>query len=128
MNKGGKATQTLTVDQIPAHQHSKGTLNTASAGIHSHAISDRGHNHGGQIDERRGGAGGWNLKGNGAGPFDDWAVHTYTIPMGTTEIWLSADGSHSHLIDDSISSTGTGEPLSIIPPYQSIHYIIFTGD
>lgn len=125
--KGGSTSQRLTVDHIPAHQHGQGTLYTVSAGTHSHYVNDPGHNHGGQTDPRPGGSGPWNLKSNGAGPFDDSARHTHTISTGKTGISLSTDGAHSHTIGGSTSSTGGGQSFNILPPYQPIHYIMFTG-
>ncbi|CAF1651062.1 unnamed protein product, partial [Didymodactylos carnosus] len=59
LNNGGSTKQTLTIAQMPVHQHSKGTLFTADAGSHRHAINDLGHNHGGSTDIRPGGAGGY---------------------------------------------------------------------
>ncbi|CAF2895915.1 unnamed protein product [Rotaria sp. Silwood2] len=128
INRGGSATQILTTNQMPTHLHNEGTLYTVNAGSHGHTVNDPGHNHGGKTDTRRGGAGGWNLKANGNGQFDDWATHEHVIPVGTTGIWLSNNGNHSHLIRGSTASTGGGQPFSIMPPYESIDYIIFTGD
>ncbi|CAF5036665.1 unnamed protein product, partial [Rotaria magnacalcarata] len=45
--KGGNKEQTLTIDQIPTHQHSVGTLVTTNAGTHTHSVYGPGHNHGG---------------------------------------------------------------------------------
>ncbi|CAF5163678.1 unnamed protein product, partial [Rotaria magnacalcarata] len=108
---------------MPPHEHTGGTLHAVSAGAHSHGINDPGHNHGGQTDTRNGGAGTYNLKANGRGPFGDWAMHSHTIPVGRTGIWLSPDGTHSHSIQGSTASTGSRQPFSLMPPYQTIDYI-----
>lgn len=127
-NIGGSSTQTLTVDQMPAHQHDQGTLATASAGDHVHSVNDPGHNHGGSTDKRQGGAGPWNLKQNGHGGFEDQTSHAHTIPIGKTDISILNDGTHSHSICGITGSAGNGQSFSIMPPYQTVDFIIYTGN
>jgi microcystin-dependent protein len=127
-NTGGSSTQTLTVDQMPAHKHDQGTLVTASAGDHVHSVNDPGHNHGGSTDSRPGGAGGWNLKNNGGGRFEDQTSHAHTIPIGRAGISILNGGTHSHSISGLTGSAGNGKSFSIMPPYQTVDFIIYTGD
>lgn len=105
-------------------------MNTLTTGSHRHPISDPRHTHGGRTDSQRGGAGGYNLKSNGGGPFDDWATHVHNVDIdrNTTGIQLLDNGAHSHSITGSTGSTGKGKSFSFMPPYQTIDYIIFTGD
>ncbi|CAF3620074.1 unnamed protein product [Rotaria socialis] len=124
----GSSTQTLTVAQIPTHQHNKGTLSADSSGSHVHSINDAGHNHGGSTDTRPGGGGRFNLKSNGGGHFDDGNVHSHTIPTGHTGISILAGGLHGHSISGSTDYAGYGQSFSIMPPYQTVDFIIYTGD
>ena len=127
LRKGGSQTHTLSIAQMPVHSHDRGTLGTSNAGSHGHHVNDPGHNHGGWTSSQPGGGGGYNPKSNGGGHFDDRHSHAHTIPTGWTGIWLSQDGAHSHPVVGSTAQTGSGQSFSIMPPYQTISYIIFTG-
>ncbi|CAF1497380.1 unnamed protein product [Adineta steineri] len=128
VNKGGSSTQILTVDQIPVHRHNSGTLVTTNAGAHTHSVNDPGHNHGGATDARPGGSGGFNLKANGGGHFDDRGSHVHGIPTGLTGISILSGGIHNHTISGLTDNAGQGKSFSIMPPYQTIDFIIYTGD
>jgi microcystin-dependent protein len=51
LNHGGSAQNSLTVNELPAHQHDKRTLQILASGTHTHTYIDPGHNHGGQTGE-----------------------------------------------------------------------------
>ncbi|CAM4835168.1 unnamed protein product [Rotaria magnacalcarata] len=130
--KGGNKEQTLTIDQIPTHQHSVGTLVTTNAGTHTHSVYGPGHNHGGSTEQTSfiitGGRYGYNHSA-GRGNVGTWhKYHQHVIPMGQTGITLGYDGTHSHSINGLTDSVGGGKSFSIMPPYQTIAYIIFTGE
>jgi hypothetical protein len=98
-----------------------------TAGAHTHNYDDPGHNHGGHTGEGYFGYGGsYGLK-NG-GHFLDWNKHSHTIQTDRTHISIQSAGAHHHSIDGITGSQGSGNPFSIMPPYQAIDYIIFTGD
>lgn len=129
-NTGGQEQVTLSVTQLPSHAHGAGTLGANSAGAHTHAITDPGHDHGGET-------------GNGpndAGPYipgmcsgntnnDGLAVgtHNHTIPSGTTGITINSDGAHTHTVSGTTDTTGDGQPVNTLPPYQNINFIIYAG-
>lgn len=58
---------------------------------------------------------------------DQIPVHHHLISIGHTGINLHNDGAHSRSIGGSTSSVGGGNSFSIMPPYQTIAYITFTG-
>lgn len=109
---GGNNTITLSVGQLPAHNH---TMNTA--GWHGHGVSDPGHSHtfgdeyalhgGNRIDS------GSNLT---SANVDD------RTSTNTTGITINGDGNHTHSIND----TGSGHGIDIRPLYYALCYIMKT--
>jgi microcystin-dependent protein len=121
---GGKTTYQLTPSQIPAHNHSQGSLYVTTNGAHSHSISDPGHNHGGQTGSSGPmGGGRWGMPPSGYG--SDQSSHTHTISRDFTGIIIQSAGSHSHTVLGETGSFGNAEPFTVMPPYQTINYIIY---
>ncbi|CAF0980813.1 unnamed protein product [Didymodactylos carnosus] len=130
--KGNKE-HTLTINEMPTHRHSAGTLDTAYAGTHKHTVNYPGHNHGGFTANSnndimdRGNDGPQTVGRGGGGLYSFWRHH-HGIPGGQTGITIGNDGTHSHSIEGSTAYEGGGKSFSIMPPYQTIAYIIFTGE
>lgn len=93
---GGSKTHTMTVAQMPPHNH---TMN--SAGNHSHNISNR--------YIRDVGSGG-NIAGNGGG----------SVWRNLSSVPMSSSGSHTH----SINSRGGGNAMPILDPYITMPFIM----
>ncbi|CAF4530871.1 unnamed protein product [Rotaria sp. Silwood2] len=121
---GGAAVHTLTVAQLPTHQHTHGSLAIGTAGSHTHSITDPGHNHGGSTSSERMGAGGWGMR-TGGGHGSDQVSHAHTIYTGRTYISIDAVGNHDHSVSGSTGSVGGGSGFSLLQPYQSVNYIIY---
>ncbi|CAF2021266.1 unnamed protein product, partial [Rotaria magnacalcarata] len=122
---GGAAIHNLTVAQLPVHHHTQGSLNIGTAGSHAHSIYDPGHNHGGSTGPQKMGAGSWGMKTNG-GQGSDQVNHAHTIYTGTTSIRINVAGDHSHSVSGSTGSVGGGNSFSLLQPYQSVNYIIYS--
>lgn len=124
-SSGGSENHTLAVNQLPSHSHGVGTISTSMSGRHYHPITDPGHNHGGST-----GQGGF-LNGNGkwhAGK-DGWKIaegpHSHSIPMGRTGISIDYAGDHTHTLTGQTGFVGLGNSFSLMPPYQTVNYIIY---
>lgn len=101
-NTGGSKDVTLTVEQMPSHEHGS-DLYTSSAGSHSHSVRN------------------YNVGGNGK-YIDSFIV---TENDGSfTEIATNSAGSHSHSINGSLSPAGGSQPHENRPPYYALCYII----
>ncbi len=120
---GGASTHTIATAELPAHTHDQGTLATASNGAHIHAITDPGHNHGGSTGTAAFGSGSLTMTITG-GTGSDTGTHSHTINYGTTGISIQSDGNHTHMINGSTGAQGSNQAFSMMPPYQTVHYII----
>ena len=123
---GGKASHNLTVDQLPSHTHGHSSLHIQPSGSHTHSVYDPGHDHGGQTDSADWGSGTMNYRGTpGAGRSVETS-HRHTMPRGTTSIAINAVGDHTHQLLGQISATGSEQKSSLLPPYQTVNYIIYS--
>lgn len=89
----GSATQTITVEQLPSHNHSNGTLTAASAGAHSHPISESNGN-----------------------PGSTWRLSTFQSSGTNNTMSTNSAGAHTHNVTGATSNTGSGAALSIVQP------------
>ncbi len=108
-NVGGVNTVTLTASQIPAHNHSSGTLSTSFTGAHTHTVTGQ---LGGDNNDHN------NTTTVGAG--DKGSTETGFNFLHTS----SSSGAHSHTISGSTGSTGSGGSHENRPPYYALAYIM----
>jgi hypothetical protein len=91
--------------------------------VYTHAYIDPGHNHGGSTGSGPFSSGPSPILSSG-GAANDQGHHTHTIPYGTNGITIQSDGSHAHTVQGLTDSQGASQPIDMMPPYQTIHYII----
>lgn len=125
LTTGGASSHTLTVAEIPTHSHGSGTLQTLTAGAHSHGYSDPGHNHGGSTGSSAYSSGTFAMMASG-GAGNDNGAHSHSISTDYTYISILSAGDHTHTVQGSTGAAGGNQPFDMRPPYQSIHYIIRT--
>jgi microcystin-dependent protein len=106
---GGAESVTLTVGQLPAHNH-RVSGQTAPAGNHAHRYDD--------IYYSEAGGPNGNLGWLGSGKTD-----RDNGPHFTSRNTDSA-GDHSHSFDVTSASTGSGQAVSIMPPFYALAYIM----
>ncbi|CAF1045188.1 unnamed protein product [Didymodactylos carnosus] len=123
---GGQATQILTVEQLPSHVHENGTFYAETAGDHSHSYQDPKHDHGGQTGEGPSNSGGFGMNPKG-GSGNDVEKHRHSISLAYTGITINPAGSHTHKVAGQSGSTGNGQSFSLLQPYQTVNYIIYSG-
>ncbi len=108
-NTGGNATVTLSVDQLPGHTHTPGTLHIISSGSHEHTTNA------GQQESK---AVGKNGTGAGEGA---------QSPGSAAAVTGAGEGSHTHASTDfagETGSTGKNQAVNIIPPYYVLAFIM----
>lgn len=108
---GGAKAQTLSVDNMPIHSHSNGTLTAASAGSHSHTLA-AANDTAFIVANNSGGSG--ILASNASG------VVQRTRSVSST----NSTGAHTHNVTGTTSSAGSGTGFSIMPPYMTVNHII----
>ncbi|CAF3424210.1 unnamed protein product [Rotaria sp. Silwood2] len=122
---GGSSIITLTENQLPSHKHGTGTITIESSGSHIHNVTDPGHDHGGFTGSAPGSTGnsgqGGKLNSAPAG------THNHNIIAGKTGITINSAGDHSHSVSGDTASVGNGASINIMPPYQTVNYIIYAG-
>ncbi|MEO9964877.1 MAG: hypothetical protein ABJF11_03760 [Reichenbachiella sp.] len=101
---GGSNSVTLSLAQIPSHNHGKGSLYTSSAGSHRHStkINNLGLDHKGSATEL------------GRGQDQTNAQVYYSDYAGT----------HSHVVNGSTASSGSGTSHENRPPYFALAFIM----
>ena len=104
-NTGGSDTKTLSVANLPSHNHSI-NLNTSETGAHTHTVSDdTTHLQGVKrrtTDE--------NSNGSRFADYSDFQTRTTTT-----------DGNHLHNVSGDTDSTGDGTAFDIMPPYLVVY-------
>lgn len=103
---GGEAEHTLTVDEMPQHNHS---ASTSSAGAHVHSVRYK------SFSMTQTTSGYAVLRRNQSGDSYD----------GTDSDAALSAGSHTHTV--SVGNSGGGQAHNNMPPYISLNYIISTG-
>ena len=90
-SSGGRASVTLTTNELPTHSHSG---STGQSGAHTHTIASSTNS-------------GYKFRSAGS----DY--------MGDATVTTSSAGSHGHTL--TIGSTGSGQAFSILNPYQAVN-------
>ena len=103
---GGTETVTLSVGQLPAHNHQV-SGSTSTDGSHTHAYNDY------YYSECCPSWGWWGSSGSDGD----------NQPRGTDRT-SGAAGAHSHTFNVTSASTGSGQAVSIMPPYYALAYIM----
>ena len=117
---GGSATKTIGVNNLPSHTHSCSTV-----GNHSHTRGSmnitgtfRSTDMGGR-EPASGCFTDW-ISGSETKPRQGNDGYDITVTMDASRTWTgetSANGDHTH----TIGNTGSGLPLNIMPPYQTVY-------
>ena len=122
---GGHSSHVITVAEMPAHAHDTGTLQILANGTHTHGVTDPGHDHGGNTDFTVAGNSYYNVYPYASGYFvPQYGYHQHSIPTGFTGITIQSSGSHTHGLQGITGFNGSNEAIDMMPPYQTIHYII----
>ena len=102
---GGAESVTLTINQLPAHNHVV-SGNTSSSGAHTHPFRGFHANfkHSGDPEEG-------STRDDGSGSFTD-------------EYAVQSAGAHTHSINLTSQSTGGGQAVGILPPFYAMAYIM----
>lgn len=125
-SKGGEATHTLTVEEMPTHGHD-GVASSAGEHTHTRGSQNVTGSHGGHAyksgsptNDPTGAFVGTNTTNGGAGK--DGNVSVYRTDFDASLTWTgesSSNGAHTHEV--SVSNTGGGAAHNNMPPYLSVY-------
>ena len=122
---GGSKTKTIAVGNLPAHSHSvnintnstnhsHGTINTTSAGAHSHTMNDMPTGYAG--DANNGGT----PYGSVVAGVGNWKT-TSSNGAHTHQVTINNSGGHTHNVNGKTGSTGSGTALNVQNPYITVY-------
>jgi microcystin-dependent protein len=109
---GGANEVVLSLDEMPTHNHDKGTLNITASGSHKHGYSTN--------NDQSGGLEAGNFQRAGSGNFSG------IINVGSAENKL-IDETHTHSSSDfngSVGNSGSGHAHENRPPYYALAFVI----
>lgn len=115
LTTGGTNSLTIAEGNLPSHTHSSGSLAAASAGAHTHSITDPGHSHVLPYGDSGGESDGWDGNGNSS-----------TTNSATTGISIDSGGAHTHTVSGATGATGSGTAIDNRPAYMALAYIMKT--
>lgn len=110
---GGHESVTLSVDQLPAHNH------PTHEDPHSHGTTESPHEHTvsigrvGVVDT---------TYGQGNGPYNNDRADTYTTSGATTGLTVNPATTGI-----TVQNTGGGQPIDIRPPYYALCFVQYVG-
>lgn len=121
----GAASATLTIDNLPAHNHAvndPGHTHAFIGNSHTHAVTDPGHKHNAASGSFVVSGAGTTMGGATTGTT---AAQTATATTGVTVDATTATGTNANATTGiTTQNAGAGAPLSIIPPVVGQHVIM----
>lgn len=147
-NTGGSKTVTLSVNQLPSHNHTGTTVSDGShthtgtsdsAGTHNHSASDSGHTHtyaDAYFAENLGQGGNNNYGTSGGTDSDNNFIYRSgpVTNIGYANITVNSNGDHTHTFTTgshnghthtfTTDSTGSGNAINVVNPYIALNYLI----
>ena len=120
----GQTSHRITLAEMPTHAHSTGTLEILSNGLHTHTYLDPGHDHGGYTESAGSSTGYYSPSWGSSYPGSGYGSHSHKTDSDTTGITIQTSGTHTHGIQGATAVNGSNQAIDMMPPYQTIHYII----
>jgi hypothetical protein len=125
---GGENSHSLSINELPSHNHGVGSLKVEIGGQHSHPIYDPGHDHGGKtgysniVEAKQTGE---NKIKQTSGKFDRNVNHYHVIQKGVTGIKIPESGIHSHKMTGQTGLIGNSSSFNLLPPFVAFNYVIY---
>jgi len=131
VTSGGSATITLSTAQLPSHTHAINPITSSSSGAHGHTINDPPHTHSvssspNVITSNTISSGTGAYQYSGSTSLYSVGSLFHSVGSSATGISINSNGAHTHTISGTTVAEGSGNSIAILPPYQTIHFIIRT--
>ena len=126
VTSGGSATITLSTAQLPSHTHAINPITSSFNGAHGHGISDPGHAHSVSNAVAFTTGTGTSVYVPTSGISVGSSALSPTALVSITSVTVIPTVDHAHTISGTTAAEGSGNSIVILPPYQTIHFIIRT--